>query len=82
MITIPVHVNAHWIATLADDQLVAAEAQLYDDFHEHEVVEKRRAGSGYALLQGPSELVNAWHHWVMVSNATRARGITVRRVRK
>jgi hypothetical protein len=75
MLTIPNHINAQWIATLADDQLIVAEAKLHAIFHKEEVSEKRRSGGRYKLLQGPAELVNAWHRWTMLSNATRRRGL-------
>ena len=79
MMTIPSHVNARWLATLGDDQLVAAEAQMYADFRTREVTERRRAGSRYILLQGPAELVNAWHQWTLLNNEAKARGVTVSR---
>lgn len=82
MIAMPAQVNARWIATLADDELVAAEAQLYSDFRKRETAERARAGERYMLLQGPSELVNVWQEWTMLNNATRARGVTVRRPKK
>jgi hypothetical protein len=81
MIALPTHVSTRWIATLGNDELVAVEAQLYEVLRAHERAEKSRAGSRYVLLQGPSELVNAWHQWVLVSNETRARGVVVRRRR-
>ena len=79
MIDMPAHVTTRWIATLGNEQLVAAEAQLYRDFHTREIAEKSRAGSRYILLQGPSELVTAWQQWLLVNNETRARGVAVRR---
>lgn len=81
MIAIPAHVNAKWIGTLNDKQLVAAEAQLYADFRDHEVTERSRSGARYVLLEGSAPLVTAWHQWLLVSNATRARGLPVRRRR-
>jgi hypothetical protein len=81
MMSIPAHVSARWIATLENDQLIAAEGQLYADFHTREIAEKSRAGSRYSLLQGPSPLVNAWHQWLLVNNEARARGVIVRRSR-
>lgn len=81
MIALPTHVSTRWIATLGNDELVAVEAQLYKALHAHERAEKLRAGSRYKLLQGPSELVNAWHQWVLVSNETRARGVVIRHSR-
>lgn len=79
MMTIPSHVNARWIATLGDDQLIAAEAQLYAAFKTREVAERSRAGSRYVLLQGPAALVNAWHQWALLNHETRARGVNVSR---
>lgn len=75
--TIPDRVNARWIATLNNDQLMAADAQLHAAFREYETVEKRRSGARYVLLQGPTTLVNAWLRWVMVNNETRTRGLVV-----
>jgi len=77
---IPDNINARWIATLGDDQLIKAEAQLHAVFHRRESAEKARSGSRYMLLQGPSDLVNAWHRWLLVSNETRNRGLVVRHV--
>jgi hypothetical protein len=76
--TIPDRVNQRWIATLDNDQLVAADAQLHAAFREHETVEKRRSGARYVLLQGPTTLVNAWLRWMMVNNEARTRGLVVR----
>ena len=73
--TIPDNINARWIATLGNDELIKAEAQLHAVFNRQESVEKKRSGSRYILLQGPSDLVNAWQRWVLVSNETRVRGL-------
>jgi hypothetical protein len=77
--TIPERVNARWIATLDNEQLKSAEAELHAVFREHETVEKKRSGARYVLLQGPSTLVTAWHRWLLVSNEARTRGVLVRR---
>lgn len=74
---IPEHVNSRWIATLGNEQLVAAEAQLHADFHRREVAEKVRSSERYMLLQSPAPLVNAWLRWALVSNETRSRGLVV-----
>jgi hypothetical protein len=74
----PDRINARWIATLGDDQLIKAEAQLHAVFREHETIEKTRSRARYVLLQGPPALVNAWHRWLLVSNETRNRGLVVR----
>jgi hypothetical protein len=76
---IPDRMNSRWISTLVDEQLVAAEAELHTIFLEHEVVEKRRAGNRYVLLEGPADLVHAWQRWLLVRNETRNRGIVVHR---
>ena len=74
---IPERINARWMATLVDDQLITAEAELHAAFRRRETAEKTRAGARYVLLQGPSDLVNAWHRWLLVSNETRSRGLMV-----
>lgn len=74
--TIPDRINARWIATLGDEQLVRAEATLHADFREKEIAAKKRAGGRYVLLEGPAPLVSAWLRWLLVSNATRDRGLT------
>lgn len=79
--TIPDRVNARWIATLGDAQLIRAEKLLHSAFRTHEVAEKTRKGARYTLLQGPPDLVNAWHRWLMVNNETRTRGLLVNRAR-
>ena len=81
MIEMPAHVTTRWVETLENEQLLAAEAQLYSDFHVRETAEKARAGSRYVLLQGPSALVTAWQQWLIANNETRARGVAVRRQR-
>ncbi|HTJ21799.1 MAG TPA: hypothetical protein VL383_05360 [Gemmatimonadaceae bacterium] len=75
---IPGHINARWMATLVDDQLITAEAELHAVFHRRESAEKTRAGAQYMLLHGPSGLVNAWLRWLLVNNETRSRGLFVR----
>jgi len=77
--TIPERVNATWIATLADEQLVQAEAQLHAKFAKLEAAEKKRAGDRYDMMRGSEGLVDAWMRWLMVNNETRERGIPIRR---
>jgi hypothetical protein len=76
---LPEKVNSRWIATLANDQLVEAEAQLHDVFLREEAAEKRRAGGRYTMLRGPESLISAWNRWVLVRNATESRGVGLRR---
>ena len=79
--TIPDRINARWLATLGNDQLVQVETLLHDMFHQQEKREKSRAGSRYVLLQGPPALVNAWLRWLLVNNETKVRGVAVSRGR-
>jgi hypothetical protein len=76
--TVPDRVTADWIATLGNAQLVDVESRLHAEFQKENVAEKRRAGSRYTLLQGPTVLVNAWLRWLLVSNEARSRGLVVR----
>ena len=78
---IPDHVNAHWIATLGDDQLVAADLQLHVDFQALEAAEKFRMGEQYVLLRSPPPLVNAWIRGSLVATDARERGLVVRHPR-
>jgi len=80
-VPIPERVNADWIATLGDDQLMDAEAQLRALFLTQETLEKKRRGARYAVLEGPELLVTAWHRWVMVSNEARTRKLVVQQRR-
>lgn len=80
--TIPERVNASWIATLADKQLIAAEKTLFTEFHAQETAEKKRMGDRYTMMRGPESLINAWHRWLMVSNEVRFRGVVVRRSKR
>ena len=76
--TVPDRVTASWIATLADGQLMTVESRLHSEFVDEESQEKKRRGDRYALLQGPTALVNAWLRWQMVNNEARSRGLLVR----
>jgi hypothetical protein len=78
-VVLPEKVNARWIATLKNEQLVEAERQLHKVFVKEETAEKTRRGGRYTMLRGPESLVTAWHRWLLVNNATRARGILVHR---
>ena len=78
---IPDRINARWIATLENAQLINAEAQLHADFRAHEVAEKSRSGPRYVLLQGPPKLITAWQRWLLVNNETRTRGLNPQRSR-
>ena len=79
---VPVKVDAEWIASLADAQLVEAEAKLHTEFVAQEEAEKRKMGSRYTMLRGPEPLVSAWLRWLLVNNETQARGVVLHRKRK
>lgn len=75
---IPERVDARWIETLADSQLLTAEEKLRAEFAKREQAEKKIRGSRYEMMRGPSALVNAWLRWLLVSNAARTRGLAKR----
>jgi hypothetical protein len=77
LLNIPERINARWIATLADDQLVTAESQLHALFFSEETTEKARRSGRYTMLEGPTSLINAWHRWRLVSNETTSRGLAI-----
>lgn len=76
---LPENVTANWASSLADDQLVQAEARLHAEFAKQERMEKKRTGDRYIMLRGPESLVSAWLRWLTVNNETRYRGVIVRR---
>lgn len=76
---LPERVNATWIATLADAQLVQAESQLHAEFAKEENAEKKRAGARYQMMRGPETLMSAWQRWLLVNNEVRARGVLIHR---
>lgn len=76
--TFPERINAQWIDSLSDVDLVTAESELRESFAEQEAKEKKLRGAKYSLPRGSEALTSAWLRWSMVSNATRARGLRVR----
>jgi hypothetical protein len=74
---IPPRIDARWISSLGDTDLLVAEQTLHDDFRVRERKEKALRGARYVLLHGPSALVDSWLRWLLVSNAARARGLSV-----
>jgi hypothetical protein len=78
-VRMPSTVNASWIASLDDSQLLEAEQKLHEQFNVLETREKRRAGDRYVMLRGPEPLVTAWLRWLMVKNATMDRGVVIKR---
>ena len=75
---LPERINASWVESLADADLVRIESQLHDVFNLAETEERRVQGGKYSLTRGSAELMLAWQRWNMVSLATRARGLHAR----
>jgi hypothetical protein len=76
---IPNYIDPRWLTSLENDEIMKAEAALHAIFHAQETAQKRRSGARYVLLEGPADLVNAWHRWSLVSNEARHRGLVVHR---
>jgi hypothetical protein len=72
---LPERIDARWIKTLPDADLVEVEWRLHKLFSQLDDEERQRRGSGYELLRGPEPLVSAWLRWSMVNTATRSRGL-------
>jgi hypothetical protein len=80
MTEVPTRINAAWIGTLSDTDLLAMETELHNRFEDIERAEKRLRGAKYDLVRGSEELINAWDRWSRVNNATRVRNLAPRRV--
>jgi hypothetical protein len=76
---IPEKVNASWIDSLADEQLIKAEATLRKEFAKEEIAEKERRGPRYTMFRGPASLMAAWTRWLLVSNEAQMRRLAVQR---
>jgi len=76
---LPERINAAWISTLADEDLLDIETRLYDRFTALDTRHKRLRGGAYNLMRGPTELIDAWDRWSRVSVATRTRSLVPRR---
>jgi len=72
---LPDRINAQWIDTLSDPELIEVEGNLHETFAALDQAEKARRGESYSLLRGPEALTGAWMRWSMVSNAVRTRGL-------
>jgi hypothetical protein len=75
----PERINAPWIDSLSDVDLVTAEWELRASFSKEEKAERRRRGDAYDVLRGPESLTSAWMRWSMVNAATRDRGLRAKR---
>ncbi|MBI3567837.1 MAG: hypothetical protein HY084_06495 [Gemmatimonadetes bacterium] len=76
---IPEKINAAWIDTLADVDLLDVESRLHEKFTVLDRKHKTLRGSRYVLLQGPTELIDAWDRWSRVDRAARARSLAPNR---
>ena len=75
---LPERINASWVDSLADGELLSVESQLHEAFNVLENEERQLRGDQYALARGSAALMLAWRHWNMASLATRARGLHAR----
>ena len=74
----PEKINAKWVDSLSDADLVQAEYDLRGALQKQETAERKRRGAAYQLLRGPEALTQAWNRWSFVGNALRLRGLRVR----
>ncbi len=79
MRVLPDRVNAAWIETLSDDDLLDVEERVHKTFSTLERREKKLRGDRFQLMRGPEELLNAWDRWSRLLNATRERSLKPRR---
>jgi hypothetical protein len=70
----PDWINARWIDSLTDAQLIKVEAKLHATFRKLEKDHQKETGV-YELSRAPAPLMYAWDRWAVVSTATRARGL-------
>ena len=78
-VKIPDKVNAAWVDSLGDAQLIIAEAALRKEFATEEIAEKERKGARYTMFRGPASLMTAWTRWLLVSNEAQVRRLAVKR---
>jgi hypothetical protein len=72
---IPTRINAAWIGTLADDDLLEIEARLHDRFAVLDQRHRRTVKERYVLMRGPVELIDAWDRWSRLNVAARGRAL-------
>lgn len=76
---VPEKINAAWISTLADEDLLDVESRLYERFAVLDRRHKQLRGRDYNLMRGPTALIDAWDRWSRVAVATKTRSLIVRR---
>ncbi|PHX96910.1 MAG: hypothetical protein CK531_05985 [Gemmatimonadetes bacterium] len=75
---IPTRINAAWIGTLTDDDLLDIEVRLHERFSVLDQRHRRVAKERYNLMQGPVELIDAWDRWSRVNTAAKGRALVPR----
>jgi hypothetical protein len=73
--TLPDRIDAKWIDSLGDTELVQAEWELHKVFSRTENDEKKVHGTAMGTANWSELLMAAWMRWSLVQNATRARGL-------
>ena len=77
--TYPDPIDNRWIDTLSDAELVEAEFALRTRYAALETRERERGGDRYDRMRGSPAATSAWVQWSMVRNASRSRGVRMRR---
>jgi hypothetical protein len=73
MRVVPERIDAAWISTLADEDIIAIEARLQARFAILDSREKKLRGQSYNLMRGPADLVLAWDRWSRIRSARQSR---------
>jgi hypothetical protein len=74
----PERLTADWIDSLADSDLIDAEARGRARFQLLERREKKVRGNKYDLCRAPADLLEAWDRWSRLLSATRERSLRPR----
>ena len=77
---LPEKITYHWMGTLDDESLLAAELRLHEVFNDEEAVQRRLLGKRYELMRGPEVLITAWDRWSRVHTESRRRKLNPKRV--
>ena len=72
---VPESLNAEWIDSLTDEELLDVERRTHEKFVLIERREKKQRGDRYNLMRGSAELMDAWDRWGRIANATRERSL-------
>jgi hypothetical protein len=77
---VPEYINAAWVDSLTDADILDIEARLHKRYSLIERRERKAQGDSYSLFRGSADLLKAWDRWSRISGATRARRLRIRRV--